>query len=50
VVDYYGLLNLYNSMRYMNAYFTSNQVMLDKFNSILEIDDPMFPVNLIYMV
>ena len=21
LVDYYGLLNLYNSMRYMNAYF-----------------------------
>lgn len=34
----------------MNAYFTQNQVLLDKFDSILEIVDPMFPVNLIYMV
>jgi len=49
-VDYYGLLNMYNSMRYMNYYYTQNQTMLAKFNLVLEITDPLFPVNLIYMV
>ena len=32
IVDYYGLLNLYNSMRFMNAYYTQNQTTLAKFN------------------
>lgn len=49
VVDYYGLLNLYNSQRYMNAYFTNNTATLDRFQEILEVD-PDFSENLIYMV
>jgi hypothetical protein len=43
------MLNLYNSQRYMNAYFTNNTATLDRFQEILEVD-PDFSENLIYMV
>lgn len=47
--DTYGLLAIYNSQRYMNAYFTQNTGLIAEFQSVLGTDQ-FFPENMIYMI
>lgn len=48
-VDVFGLLSLYNSQRFMTAYYTQDTATLNKFNTILGLDS-YFPTNLVIMV
>lgn len=36
-INSYGLLNLYNSMKFMNAYFSGNETTMNQFNQYLNI-------------
>lgn len=45
----YGLLSLYNSQRYMNAYFTQNMTVFTQFNNVLGTDNT-FPENSMLMI
>jgi hypothetical protein len=49
-VNTYGLLNLYNSMRQMNAYFQNNSTLLEQFDVGLSTTGTNFPETLIFMV
>lgn len=48
-IDVFGLLSLYNSQRYMSAYYTQNLAVYDHFNKVLGVDTN-FVTNLVAMV
>lgn len=48
-IDLYGLLNLYNTQRFMSFYFTNNAAEIGKFNAVLGLE-AQFPENAMYMV
>jgi len=49
-VNTYGLFNLYNCMRQMNAYFQNNSTLLSQFEVGLGTANNNFPETLVYMV
>jgi len=48
-IDLYGLLNLYNTQRFMSFYYTNNVTEIGKFNAVIGLD-ANFPANTMNMV